>query len=183
MSCGQFQKGPVDQLNQGKLIRGTVFLLLSLCSTYRTNHLYKYMCYQGCNVNFDSSHNPGTGGLLSTVTMITVYLWEGVEGSSGHRELMLSPAQQGTHIGKQSIQHLWKVGGQNPLPQLSQLAWDQLGVEQLKFVYLGASGKEEQHLTSMQGENHCMAVKRKTEIALGKQGNICHSFRKQQERT
>lgn len=115
--------------------------------------------------------------------MLTAYLWDGVEGSSGHKELVLSPAQHGTHTGKQSIQHLWVVGRQNPLPQLSRLAWDQLGMEHLKFVYLGASGKEEQHLTLMQGENHCVAVKRKTEVALGKRVNICHSFRKQQDRT
>lgn len=56
-------------------------------------------------------------------------------------------------------------------------------MEHLKFVYLGASGKEEQHLTLMQGKNHCMAVKRKTEVALGKQENVCHSFRKQQDKT
>lgn len=100
--------------------------------------------------------------------MLTPYLCDAVEGSSAHKELILSPAQHGTHTGKQFIQNIWMVRRQNPLHQLSQLAWDQLDMEHLKFVYLEASGKEEQHLSLMQGENHCMAVKRKTEVTLGK---------------
>lgn len=132
-------------------------------------------------MNLDSSHYPGTGRSVTHCYNASTYLCDGVEGSFGHKEFMLSPAQHGTHTGKDLIQNIWMVGRQKSSSLIVTAGMGSAGYGTLNLCPLGH--QERSSNTLMQGENHCVAVKRKTEAALGKQGNICHSFRKQQGRT